>query len=537
MTAQVLPRGKKKRAFILLCLIQGGLMCAAPFLTSFLGRAVNEASGAPGLAAGFLAAFAVGTLLVQGLSVWARQRERRILDNTVQERQREYLRGISRASWEQTVGTGSGKLLYYIFDLTEEMCQDAFLAVSLLTGICFTVLSVTVNVVLIAPVFLPVFYLLLPLCVWLSLRSADRCLGSHQRRIAAQADYRNVLEENLNNLYAIDLNHDNVFFRKRFEEALRRTVSMETGHQRTVLGYQFTDRICRFAAEIGIFLLAFFLMRQGRLEAGWMLVLMEYGLLIFEQLSQVNYVRDLLHGVRAALDALQELEPRRNVEDGTIETWETEKHTAGAPLVEVRNARPPFHLSGAYHLYVYRGQKILLSGKSGKGKSTLFRMLVRLMETAGGSILVNGRDIRDYRLDVLRREISYMPQFTYLINGTVLENILWGNEQPDRKEAGVLLRKAGLENSACRNQGRIRNHGDNISGGERQRIGILRCILRKSRIYLFDEPFSNLDEENKRRMLELILEKCGEKTVLIISHDRIAEEYLREVMDIDEIFS
>lgn len=130
-----------------------------------------------------------------------------------------------------------------------------------------------------------------------------------------------------------------------------------------------------------------------------------------------------------------------------------------------------------------------------------------------------------------------MPQFTYLINGTVLENILWGNEQPDRKEAGVLLRKAGLENSTCRNQGRIRNHGDNISGGERQRIGILRCILRKSRIYLFDEPFSNLDEENKRRMLELIPKKCGEKTVLIISHDRIAEEYLREVMDIDEIFS
>lgn len=531
--------GKYRIYYGIVLIVEAVFYLLTPFITSFMGKSINIFEDSRMDSFMYFLVFSCGLIGIKALGGLVRVQERVLTDKAIQANRKEYMQTLSEISWDQYATFGEGELLYHTYDLIDTKCSDTFKIFSLAVEILVTIIGVTVNVILISPVFLLIFYLLMPLCVWMSLRVADGCLGTYEKKVQTQSDYYNVLTENLKNFYSIHLNGDGSFFEKRFAEKCSNNIRAEKEHQKSILRYQISDRVCRFLSELVIFLLSCVMILKGKLMAGWLLVLLDYGGVFFEQLSQLNFIKDLYQEVKVVEKTLQKVQMSRKIVSGS-ET-NIKRESADQYVLEVKNAIVTYDGSeqqNAYNFSVQNKEKILLTGKSGSGKTTLFRAIDRFLEIESGSILFHGTKSKDIDIRVLRERIAYMPQKTYLFNGTILENILWGVESTDKKQQMEYVETADLTKLLYETDGSLKNiseFGKNVSGGERQRIGILRTLMRDSDLYIFDEPFSNLDEHMKKVMVKLILKVCKDKTVIIISHDNCIQSYIDEVRDIYEI--
>ncbi|SFX77284.1 ABC transporter ATP-binding protein/permease (plasmid) [Streptomyces atratus] len=162
-------------------------------------------------------------------------------------------------------------------------------------------------------------------------------------------------------------------------------------------------------------------------------------------------------------------------------------------------------------------------GPSGAGKSTLFSLIERFYDPVGGSVLVDGTDVRDWPLEELRAAIGYVEQDAPVLAGTLRENLLLGiyREVPDEEIHAVLARtrlSAVVDRLPAGVDTPVGHRGSTLSGGERQRIAIARALLRRPRLLLLDEATSQLDAVNEASLRDVVLEVAREFTVLVVAH-------------------
>lgn len=168
----------------------------------------------------------------------------------------------------------------------------------------------------------------------------------------------------------------------------------------------------------------------------------------------------------------------------------------------------------------------MIAGESGSGKSTLMKLLLKYYEDYAGKITIGGKDIRDLSENEIYSVIGIVSQTPYLFNTSLYENITLLKETPamDSEEYRKLLCELKLDQLAARvGDMPLGDFGDNISGGERQRINIARAMCRKPQIMIFDEPTTGLDPENVKLINEFIFGR-SDLTRIVISHDW-SEEY------------
>ncbi|NMG37157.1 ATP-binding cassette domain-containing protein [Azoarcus sp. TTM-91] len=192
--------------------------------------------------------------------------------------------------------------------------------------------------------------------------------------------------------------------------------------------------------------------------------------------------------------------------------------------------RPILH---GVDLDIPAGSTVAVVGHSGSGKSTLARLLYRFYDVQGGSIRVNGTDIRQLTQDSLRAAIGIVPQDTVLFNDSLYYNIAYGRPDASRAEVEAAARAAQLEDFVARlpegYDTRVGERGLKLSGGEKQRVAIARALLKNPAILIFDEATSALDSRTEKAIqgqLELAAEG---RTALVIAHR------LSTVMNADEI--
>ena len=160
-------------------------------------------------------------------------------------------------------------------------------------------------------------------------------------------------------------------------------------------------------------------------------------------------------------------------------------------------------------------------GSTGSGKSTLISLICRLYDVTGGSVRVDGVDVRDYDTEQLWSAIGLVPQRGYLFSGTVAENLRYGKADATDDEMWEALRVAAADDF-------VRAHADglsmpvaqggiNFSGGQRQRLAIARAVIRRPAIYLFDDAFSALDVHTDARVRAALREVSAGSTVVIVS--------------------
>ncbi len=168
------------------------------------------------------------------------------------------------------------------------------------------------------------------------------------------------------------------------------------------------------------------------------------------------------------------------------------------------------------------GQMIGVVGPTGGGKSTIMSLIPRFYDPSAGKVMVDGIDVRDYRLQALRNQIGYVLQETVLFRGSVRDNIAYGREGATDEEIVEAAKLANADEFISRMpngyQTFVGDRGDTLSGGQRQRIGIARAIIRNNPILILDEPTAALDTESERLVIEALERLMKGRTVLTIAH-------------------
>ena len=184
------------------------------------------------------------------------------------------------------------------------------------------------------------------------------------------------------------------------------------------------------------------------------------------------------------------------------------------------------------------GERIAVVGPNGAGKSTMLRLVLRLTDPTDGSVRLDGRDVRDYTLASLRRQVSVVFQDSVLFGLSVRDNIALGNGGATPDQVRLAAEQACLEDLIRRlPQGYetpVRHRGGLFSGGERQRIALARALLRDGRIWLLDEPTTGLDAPTARDLVQLLLGATTGRTVLWITHDPAIVRLLDRVLLLEE---
>ena len=188
---------------------------------------------------------------------------------------------------------------------------------------------------------------------------------------------------------------------------------------------------------------------------------------------------------------------------------------------------------------VEAGKSVALVGRSGSGKSTIASLLTRFYDIEEGEILLDGVNIREYRLSELRKQYALVSQHVHLFNDSVANNIAYAAEEKySRDEIQQAARIAHADDFVSKMpEGYdtvIGENGASLSGGQRQRIAIARALLRDSPVLLLDEATSALDTESERHIQAAIDELCKARTSLVIAHRLSTIEKADEILVIDE---
>src|ERR1700726_3942580 len=174
------------------------------------------------------------------------------------------------------------------------------------------------------------------------------------------------------------------------------------------------------------------------------------------------------------------------------------------------------------NLRVPAGSTLAIVGPTGGGKTTLAALVARLWEAPDGAVLIDGRSIREWPLDTLRRAIGYVPQDTYLFGETVGENIAFGLPKFDlervREAAAVASLDGDVQEFPAKYDTMVGERGITLSGGQKQRTALARAIVRDPRILILDDSLSSVDTLTEERILTHLAEVMRGRTVILISH-------------------
>jgi ATP-binding cassette, subfamily B, multidrug efflux pump len=180
------------------------------------------------------------------------------------------------------------------------------------------------------------------------------------------------------------------------------------------------------------------------------------------------------------------------------------------------------HALKSFDLSINEGQKVAIVGRTGSGKSTIAQLLLRMYDTTGGSIKIDGKDIREIDLGSLREQISYVPQDVFLFSDTVENNIRFGVSDVSREaviDAAVhaVVHKE-IEGFSEQYDTMVGERGVTLSGGQKQRISIARALVKDPRLVIFDDCLSAVDAKTEKEIITHLDRYLDHKTAIFITH-------------------
>ena len=189
-------------------------------------------------------------------------------------------------------------------------------------------------------------------------------------------------------------------------------------------------------------------------------------------------------------------------------------------------------------LYIKEGTTTAIVGPSGGGKTTLCRLMARFWDVNEGSVELGGRDVRQYSMDSLMKNFSFVFQNVYLFEDTVANNIKFGNPLATKEEVIEVAKKACCHDFIMKlDKGYdtvIGEGGASLTGGEKQRLSIARAMMKSAPIIILDEATANVDPENEKELMQAIEELTRKKTVIMIAHRLKTVRNADKIVVIDE---
>lgn len=236
----------------------------------------------------------------------------------------------------------------------------------------------------------------------------------------------------------------------------------------------------------------------------------------------------------AALDRIQELLKVENTITEKPDARSIKVFTGDIELQQVQFAYGSKTILKDINLTIEKGKTIALVGASGAGKSTLADLIPRFHDVTAGAILIDGIDIKDYKIYDLRRLIGMVSQEPILFNDTIYNNITLGTGGTTQEQVEEAARIANAHDFILRKkdgyQTVVGDRGSRLSGGERQRITIARAILKNPPILILDEATSSLDTESERIVQDAINHLMQNRTCIVIAHRLSTVQHADEII-------
>jgi ABC-type multidrug transport system fused ATPase/permease subunit len=275
----------------------------------------------------------------------------------------------------------------------------------------------------------------------------------------------------------------------------------------------------------------------GALTAGGLVAFYGYTLQLFIPLYGVVDIYAKVQRVTASARRLLEItEAKTILRDGAMPLL-----VDSSAAVELKDVCFSYHsdrsVLNAVNLSVNRGERVALAGTSGNGKSTIAKLVARMYDTRAGTVLLDGRDVRDIRLRSLRSAVIFVPQDPVLFDVTLRENLLYGNPHASDEELDQITKLAQLDVLIKRLPKGLDEslgpRGNRLSGGERQRVALARALLQRPKVLILDECTSALDEVTEKCLLSALDQHLRGVTTIIISHRPYPTSWANRVVHVN----
>ena len=339
------------------------------------------------------------------------------------------------------------------------------------------------------------------------------------------------IEDSLSNLLSIYTSQTIDKEKKRIGELSMETYKSENKVERCNNKYRFMYSVSFVISFIVLNYYTFklFMDKKIKLDGLTSIIIINYSIL--SSLMIIYYDTNDYIDTKAKIDLLVTFLDKLPSNNKTLGTNNVKTNKIN---VEIKNLNFKYNEDKVvfqnFNMNIQDGEKVIIMGSIGSGKSTLGKLIVRLQEHDSGHILVNGIDTKEIKIDKLRQLITYIPQHPKLFNRTLYENITYGliDDIPESHiykmikdlELGHLVEdfKRLMHKS-------VGKYGSFLSGGQRQIVWLIRSLLKKSKFIILDEPTSSLDKKSKMSVLRMIEELAKTRTIVLISHDNSLLKY------------
>jgi len=273
---------------------------------------------------------------------------------------------------------------------------------------------------------------------------------------------------------------------------------------------------------------------------GWVTNLIQRGKASLDRINAILQVRPEIENAHKASGPGQPAAPTDVVAPGGIAASIVFKDVTFAyppsAAAETRTDVPQTVLS-EINFTVPKGAILGVVGPPGSGKTTALGLIPRIYEATGGSVRIDGTDIREMDLDDLRSRIAFVPQEPFLFAGTVRDNITFGNSRVTETDLARAVDQASLSEAIQTFPDEldtvVGEKGVILSGGQKQRIALARALLKKAPIVILDDPISQVDTETGDTIIQTIRSLAGSRTTIIVSHRLSAVWFADRIISLD----
>ena len=327
---------------------------------------------------------------------------------------------------------------------------------------------------------------------------------------------------------------------ERFDRANVELKKTQLFTNRVMTFMQPSMMLVMFSLSVLITWVAAHRINDGTMQVGAMTAFITYSMMIVMAFMMITVMSIILPRAGVAADRIHEVL--------MTETSIVEK--ADAEAVETKQGRIEFrHVGFRYpgaednvltdiDFTAEPGQTTAIIGSTGSGKSTMVNLIPRFYDVTEGEILLDGRDIRDLKLASLREEIGFVPQKGILFSGTIASNLRFGRpdatDEEIRRAAEIAQASEFIDEKEEGYDSYIAQGGNNVSGGQKQRLSIARAIAKKPALFVFDDSFSALDMKTDAKLRKVLAEEEKQATKTIVAQRISTILHAEQIIVLDE---
>ena len=338
-----------------------------------------------------------------------------------------------------------------------------------------------------------------------------------------------VTRENLTGIRVIRAFNAEAYQEKRFDSVNEELTNTLLFNQKAFALFGPVMNLVMYSLTLGIYVIGAYLISSATIYDkitifSNMIVFTSYGMQVILSFLMLAFIFMMVPRCRVSIKRINEvLDEKISIIDGTFD-----KETTTIGEVEFKNVSFKYPDADEYLLEnisfkVNRGETVAFIGSTGSGKSTLINLIPRFYDATDGSILVDGVDVKEYKMSNLHNKIGYIPQKPIMFNKTVMQNVGYGQNDKEMTEETIkeAIRVAQAKDFVEKMDESYSSHiafgGTNISGGQKQRLSISRAIARNPEIYIFDDSFSALDYKTDLKLRQELKKYTKDSTIIIVA--------------------